>query len=155
MDVQVARLADIPVVMIRHRGPYEELNREFDRLWEWVESRQIPVQRTIGIYYDNPDFTETSNLRSAACVEVPASFAFTDKGGLPLELGKITGGEYAITSFTGPYEALAPVWTAFTNHIERKMRRTIRDIPAFEVYVNDAATTAPANLITELYMPLA
>jgi AraC family transcriptional regulator len=155
MDVRVARLSEISVVMIRHRGPYEELNSEFDRLWQWVDSHNVPATRTIGIYYDNPDFVSPSDLRSAACVEVPATFTIGDHGGLPIQLGKIAGGDYAITSFTGPYEALAPVWTNFTTYIERTLRRTIHDIPAFEVYVNDAATTPPAQLITELYMPVA
>lgn len=154
MNVQVVQLPAIRVVMLRHTGPYEELSAEFDRLWAWVTRNNVPVQRTIGIYWDNADYVPASKLRSAACVEVRAGFGLTDRGGLPLTLEEIAGGVYATTRFVGPYEDLAPVWTNLTNYIERTLRRDISDEPAFEVYVNDASDTPPSQLITELYMPL-
>jgi len=144
----------IPVVMLRHVGPYEGLSDEFDRLWNWVTAQNVTATRTIGIYYDNPDYVATSRLRSAACVEVPATFQIADAGGLPLELGKIAAGEYATLRYVGPYEDLAQVWSGMTKHIEKKMRRQISGSPAYEVYVNDASDTAPKDLITDLYMPL-
>jgi AraC family transcriptional regulator len=144
----------VPVVMLRHVGPYDGLSEEFDRLWKWVTAQNVPADRTIGIYYDNPDHVASSRLRSAACVEVPASFQIADAQGLPLELGKIAAGEYATLRYVGPYEDLAKVWSGMTKHIERKMRRQISEDPAYEVYVNDASDTPPKDLITDLYMPL-
>ncbi len=152
--MQVVSLAAIPLVMLRHRGPYETLSPEFDRLWAWVEANGVPVGRTIGIYWDNPDYTAASQLRSAACVEVPPTFGLMDRGGLPLEMGTLGPGAYATVRFVGPYEELAPVWTALTYYIEHDLRRRISDDPAFEIYVNDASTTPPAQLITDLYMPV-
>ncbi|WP_158409294.1 AraC family transcriptional regulator [Fimbriimonas ginsengisoli] len=154
MNVQVIQLAPIHVVLIRHRGPYDELGGEFDRLWEWVTAQRVSALRTIGIYWDNPDFVPASKLRSAACVEVPAGFQIGNSGGLPLEVDDIAGGEYATTRFVGPYEDLAPVWSDLTRYVEGTLRRKISDNPAFEVYVNDASDTPPEQLITELYMPL-
>ncbi len=154
MQVEIKQLTPIPVVMWRHVGPYEELSGIFDQLWEWVNSRSVPVKRTIGIYWDNPDYVPASRLRSAACVEVPPNFLLQDTAGLALTFEHIAGGTYATTSYVGPYEGLTRVWTAFTNTIEGTMRRQISQNPAFEVYVNDASDTPPDKLITELYMPL-
>lgn len=140
--------------MLRHTGPYDTIGPKFDELWGWVENVNVPVKRTIGVYYDNPDFVPASQLRSAACVEVPIGYQISLRGGLPLELAELAGGDYATTRFVGPYEDLAPIWTELTRQTEGPLRKTISDNPAFEVYVNDASNTPPQQLITELYMPV-
>ena len=154
MNVQVAQADPIYVVMMRHVGPYETIGPVFERLLTWVNEQKIPVQRTIGIYWDNPDFTDASALRSAACVEVWKGYQLPDHRILNLEQMEIAGGPYAIMRFVGPYEDLGPIWSDFTNHIERNLRRKIAQTPAFEVYVNDASNTPLDQLITDLYMPL-
>ena len=155
MHVDVSQQFPIRVVMIRHTGSYDEIGPVFDQLWSWIERNGIETQRTIGIYYDNPDYTPVAKLRSAACFEVRGAFQLGDTQGLPITCEEIPGGQYAVTRFTGPYEKLAPVWTAFTNYLEGAFGRKIHpDNPAFEVYVNDASVTAPNDLITDLYMPL-
>ena len=154
MFVQVNQQAPIPVVMLRHSGPYEGISAVFDQLWGWVKANNVPTQRMIGIYWDNPDYVPAARLRSAACVEVPADFQLADRGGLPLELQHIAGGNYAVTKFVGPYEDLAPVWSNFTQYIEGTLKRTISSNPAFEAYVNDPSDTPSSQLITELYMPV-
>lgn len=155
MNVQIVNEAPIQIAQIRHSGPYEQLSPKFDELWRWVEAYSVPVKRCIGIYWDNPEFVPPQQLRSAACAELPFGYAPEGLAGTKIELGTLAGGEYAVTRFIGPYEQLGPVWSQFTNEIERNMRRTISENPAFEVYVNDAATTPPQQLITDLYMPLA
>ena len=154
MEVQTVNLAPIPVVMIRHTGPYEGISPVFDQLWQWVNAYGIPAEYSIGIYWDNPDYVSANKLRSAACIKVPEGYTVVSDGGLPLERTQIRGGNYAKTRFVGPYDALAPVWTEFTSFIENRLGATITDDPAFEAYLNDPATTAPADLITELYMPI-
>lgn len=154
-NINVQYFSASNVVMLRHSGDYEALSEKFDQLWEWVEANQVPVLRTIGIYYDNPDFVPTHQLRSAACVEVRTGFQLVDRGGLPLELGTLMGGEYATLRHVGPYDELGRIWSEMTTQIEGPMGRQISDEPAYEVYVNDASDTEPQNLVTELFMPLA
>ncbi len=154
MNAQVIQLAPIPVVMLKHVGPYEQLGPVFEQLWNWVTANSIPAQRAIGIYWDNPDFTPASQLRSAACAEVPIGFRVQNSGGLPLEVNQIPAGNYVTTRFVGPYEQLEPVWTQLTEYTERTLGKTITDNPAFEVYVNDPSDTPASQLITELYMPV-
>lgn len=154
MDVVILQLTPKRVVMLRHTGPYDTIGPVFEQLWGWVSSHGVPVNGMIGIYWDNPDFVEASQLRSAACVEVPPTFNIADRDGLDLQIDHIAGGPYAMTRYVGPYEGLGPVWTEFTNHIERNLRRQISDNPAFELYKNDPSETPPDQLITELYMPV-
>lgn len=155
MNAQLTLLPAIRVVMLRHRGPYEDVSAVFGQLWSWVTSNSVPVTRTIGIYWDNPDEVPASQLRSAACVEVPSDFQLQDRGGLALELTSLAGGSYVTTRFVGPYERLAPVWSELTQYTEGTLRKQIRiSDPAFEVYVNDPSDTPSDQLITELYMPV-
>ena len=153
--VQVIYANAIDVVLLRHRGPYEEIGAKFDELSAWAEANGVRTHRVIGIYYDNPDHVPANQLNSAACLEVSTGFQIPDRSGLNLEQATIRGGEYATLRFTGPYDELGPVWTEFTTYIENDLNRTIRDDqPAFEVYVNDASETPADQLITDLYMPL-
>lgn len=154
MNAQVIQMPPIRVVMMRHRGPYEGLSPVFDQLWDWVNANHVPAQRTIGIYWDNPDYVSAGNLRSAACVEIPQGCLVPDASGLPLTIDSIAGGTYMTTTFVGPYEDLAPVWSGLTRHIEHDLGYRISQNPAFEAYMNDASTTPPSQLITELYMPI-
>lgn len=154
MIAQVTQIPPITVVMLRHSGPYDQLAPKFDQLWNWVTANNVPAQRFIGIYWDNPDETPADRLRSAACVEVPIGYQMPHAGGLPLESAQIAGGNYATTRYVGPYEEMEPVWTAFTKWIEETLKRQIGANPAFEVYVNDPSDTPPDQLITELYMPV-
>lgn len=155
MNVQVVQLDPIYLVIIRHRGPYEAIGKAFDQLTGWAQRQGLPMKRMIGIYWDNPDFVEASQLRSAAGVEVWHGYQITNAAELPLELHMIPGGSYATTRYVGPYEDLGPVWTDFTASIENKLKYTISEDPAFEVYVNDPSDTPPQELITDLYMPIA
>ena len=155
MNVQIVHLTPIPVAILRHVGSYDGIGPVFDTLVDWADASGVPKGRNIGIYWDNPDYVPTRKLRSAACIEIPANYVLPNTGGLPIQVESIAGGQYATTTFVGPYDMMAPVWTNFTNYIERVMSRKIKDNPpAFEVYVNDPDTTPPAQLITELYMPV-
>jgi len=152
MNYQVIQLAPIRVAMLRHTGSYDEVGPVFDKLWQWVESHKVPVLRSIGIYWDDPDEMPASQLRSAACVEIPPDYQ-VGGWGAP-EVSQISGGTYVTATFTGPYEDLAPVWNDLSSYCENDLRRTISEEPAFEVYVNDPSDTPANQLVTELYMPV-
>ena len=154
MNAQLTQIAPIHVVMMRHVGSYDDVGPVFDTLWNWCEANRVPTSRTIGIYYDNPDFTPVNQLRAAACFEVPYGYQAPNTGGLAITVEDIPGGAFATTRFVGPYEKLAPVWQELTNYVERTLGKQISENPAFEVYVNDASETPPNQLITELYMPV-
>ncbi len=154
MNAQLTQIAPIHVVMMRHVGSYDDVGPVFDTLWNWCEANRVPTQRTIGIYYDNPDNTPVNQLRAAACFEVPYGYQAPNTGGLEITVEDIPGGAFATTRFVGPYEKLAPVWQELTNYVERTLGKQISENPAFEVYVNDASETPPNQLITVLYMPV-
>lgn len=155
LNAQIVNLAPIHVLMVRHTGSYDGISPVFDQLWSWIESHGIQTKRTIGVYWDDPDTTPTARLRSAACFEIADGTAIPpDTGGMAIEATYIQGGQYVTTTFTGPYEKLAPVWSNLTSYTQNTLGKQISDNPAFEIYVNDASETPADQLITELYMPV-
>lgn len=154
MNIQFVTLPPIPLAMVRHTGSYESLSHKFDQLWQWVTLYGIPANRSIGLYYDNPEHVAENKLRSAACAELLIGHSFTGVPGLPIEIGQINPGNYALTTYTGPYDAMEPVWSQFTRELEEKMAITILDQPGIEIYINDPADVPASQLITELYLPI-
>lgn len=154
MNVDFINLPDTPIAMVRHTGSYDQIGPVFDKLWQWVEANQVPVEKSIGIYWDNPDDMPASQLRSAACVQIPNGYLISNTGGVPVEKGSLAGGKYARYRYMGPYEGLGPVWSEMVDWVQGECGKTISENPAFEVYVNDPSDTPPAQLMTELFLPI-
>src|SRR5215470_16513561 len=74
-DLQPVRLA-----ALRHAGSYQEIGATFERLFAWGAGRGLmgPQTRAIGVYYDDPDGTPESALRSGAGIAVDADVALDD-----------------------------------------------------------------------------
>ena len=64
-------------------------------------------------------------------------------------------GEYAVGTHVGPYDGLPNAWNELCGKWLPTSGRTFANAPSFEVYLNDCNTTPPADLRTELYVPLA
>jgi AraC family transcriptional regulator len=153
MNVSIEQLFPIRVVMMSHRGAYSQLSSKFDQLWSICEKEAVPIERAIGIYWDNPEFVPENQLRSGACFEVRGGYALTkDIPGVMVT--EIAGGKYAKVIHKGSYEDLEQVYQQMINEIENKMGLVIGEQPGFEIYVNDPSETAEKDLITECYLPV-
>jgi len=64
--------------------------------------------RTIGIGYDDPDFTPAHRCRYDACLAIP--FEKIDDFEAPFRYRSIPGGRYAKFSFFGTAEQFWPAW---------------------------------------------
>lgn len=155
MKVDQVNIESIPIVAMDHRGDYATLDKVFGQLYGWLEGNGIATKRTIGIYWDNPQYTPIEELRSSACAEVEPGFALPEGAPMGIRVGQVDGGRYAFTTFQGPYPDLEGIWEALIDYVENTEGQTISEKPSFEVYLNDPADTPPDQLITELYLPLA
>lgn len=63
-------------------------------------------------------------------------------------------GRYAVFTHLGPYSGLHSQWKAIYRHWLPATGYRLRDVPGFESYLNDPRVTPPAQLRTELYLPL-
>ena len=102
-----------------------------------------------GVYYDNPDVTPTEDLRSHAGVLWEGK---TVPDGL--EEVKLDGGRYAVLHFKGSYAGLGEAYGYLYGPWLASSQESLRDAPPYEHYLNDPTDTAPAELLTDIYMPL-
>jgi AraC family transcriptional regulator len=152
MDVDLLRLPPARVAFVRHVGPYRSVGAAWERLLPRLgkEGWLGAGSRFIGVCFDDPDVTPAARIRYDACVTVDAAFTPRDEIGLRT----IPGGDYARATHAGPYAKLGASYRRLLGEWLPRSGRELRDVPCFEVYQNDPETTAPKDLLTDLYVPL-
>jgi predicted dithiol-disulfide oxidoreductase (DUF899 family)/DNA gyrase inhibitor GyrI len=152
LKVQIKKIEPIRVAFVRHIGPYMECGAAWGKLMPALTKRGVTPgdSMVLGIGHDNPEITPAAELRYDACVSVGEDFQPDGE----ISVQTIPGGEYAVATYVGPYDNLSDVYRAFLGRCLPESGREIGTGFCFEVYVNDAAKTAPADLITEIYAPL-
>jgi AraC family transcriptional regulator len=145
-------LPTITVAALAHRGDYQEIAGTFVRLASMAGALGVfgPGTRSFGIYYDDPSATPVEALRSEACVTVPDDWA---PGG-DLERREIRGGRYAVALHVGPYAELGRAYEWLYGTWLAQSGEEAADAPCVEEYLNDARTVPPAELRTEIWLPL-
>ena len=104
----------------------------------------------IAIFFDDPDLVPVDRLRSQACSPVAESFDVAS----PLQETILRGGLYARLRYRGPYADmknayrwLLGVWLPRSGH-------EADEAPIFEAYLNNPQQVSPADLLTDIHLPL-
>ncbi len=152
MDVRVETLQPKRVAFIRHIGPYREVGATFGRLYAWAGQRGYlsPQSTFLGLAHDDPEVTPPEKLRYDACLVVDERFAGEGEVGVQ----EIAGGDYAIAMHQGPYHRVAETIARLCGEWAPRSGREIRSVPTFGIFRNDPSSTAPKDLLTEIYLPL-
>ena len=152
MKVEIVQQPPLRVAFLRHIGPYQNCGV----VWEKMGAALGPAGRLgggaqmIGVGHDNPEVTPAEHLRYDACVTVPPDFAPFGELGVQI----IAGGPYARHTHEGPYDGLAAKYQRLLGEWLPRSGRELRFEPCYEIYVNTPGNTAPADLRTEIYLPL-
>ena len=153
MNVQIQHLEPLRVAYLRHVGPYMEVGPTWARLLPQLEQGGwLNAQsRCLGIGHDNPNVVPAKDLRYDACVTVEAAFQPAGEVGVQT----VAGGDYAVCRHVGPYEGLGVTYSWLFSEWLPQNGRQMGDAPPFEVYVNSPDAVPPAELITDIHIPLA
>lgn len=152
MDVDVVSLPPVRLATVAHRGPYPAISQAFQRLGAIAGPAGLfrPGARMIALYHDDPETTPVADLRSDAALSVPADATIPER----LVEVQIPAGRWARTTHVGPYTALGDAWARLMGDWLPKSGQRVGAAPAYEEYLNDPSTTAPADLRTDLYVSL-
>ncbi|WP_027183039.1 AraC family transcriptional regulator [Desulfovibrio inopinatus] len=153
MNVDIKTLEDRLVACVRHVGPYNECEHAWRTLCDWAGPKGLlnPTTQFIGVGYDDPEVTAPEKIRYDACITVPKGVEPEGKVGVMT----LAGGEFAVTLHKGPYSKLAATYAELCGQWIPSSGREMASKPAYEVYLNTPDTTAPEELLTEIYLPLA
>ena len=150
--IEVKEFPPMPVVFLRHVGPYHEVGATWGRLMMWAGMRGLlgPGMKLIGIVHDDPDVTPADNIRYDAAVTVSRPVQPEGDFGVM----EIAAGRYAVATHKGPYEELGKAYQQIFGGWLPKSGYVLREVPAFEQYLNSPQNTPPEELLTLIHIPL-
>jgi len=150
--VEVKELPPMRLVFLRHVGPYNEVGTTWGRLMTWAGTRGLlgPNMKLLGIVYDDPDVTPLDKIRYEAAVTVSGAVQPEGEFGLM----EFAAGAYGVVTHKGPYEELARAYQRVYGGWLPGSGYRLRDVPAFEQYLNSPQNTKPEDLVTLIHLPL-
>ena len=152
MDISIVDLDPMDVMSLRHIGPYEQVGQAFERLVGWAKQSQLwsDHSKVLGLSYDDPETTPSHQLRYDACVQLATHPAPTGE----FQPIRVDGGRFAMFRHIGPYSGIGDAFRHVFGVWLPQSGYEVDDRPCLEMYPNDPADTPPAELITEIYVPL-
>ena len=153
-DITIKHIESFDVLAMPHTGSYMNIGNAFEKLFGWLGMRGLigPQLRSVGIYYSDPDSIAENELQSAACIALPNLNEIQLDNSV--EKKSIDGGEYAVLRHKGPYSNMRSAYQWLYGEWLANSGREVADQPAFEEYLNNPREVAPAELLTDIYMPL-
>lgn len=157
VDVVVKNLPEMPVVYVRHIGPYqgdaELFRRLIDKLMTWAGSRSLlrfPETEMMSIYHDDPEVTDENKLRVSMAITVPPE---TQVDG---EIGKMTlaGGAYALARFELAADEYQDAWDAVLGGWLPTSGYQPDDRPSLEIYRNDPDEHPEKKCVVDICLPV-
>jgi AraC family transcriptional regulator len=144
-------VAPLRVAFIRHVGPYDQVRPAFERLAVWAAARAPSIEALfLGLAHDNPGITPAAQLRFDCCIEVTANV----RGEGDVGVTEVCGGEYATAVHRGPFYRLAETYEWLALDFMPREGRSMRKAPCVEIYLTPPERTPPAELLTEVLVPV-
>ena len=136
-----------------HKGPYTEVGHCFERLVTMATSLDLwpQVQGMAGVHYDDPNIVESADLRCHAGLIIAGETEIPDG----LEEIKLAAGNHAVLHYKGPYTAIKVAYDYLFGQWLPGSGHEPADAPCYELYLNSPTDTAPDDLKTDIYLPLA
>jgi AraC family transcriptional regulator len=137
---------------VAHKGAYLQIDQAMGRLFTTLAAQKImaPDQAMRAVFFDDPDLAPVEALRSRACSPVAEGLPVAP----PLEETVLRGGLYARLRYRGPYADMKGAYRWLLGVWLPQSGYEPDDDPIFEAYLNNPQHVAPADLMTDIHLPL-
>ncbi len=151
--VEIRHVPAIELAGMAHRGSYMRIGKAFESSQIHLAALGLMRQDTrwVGQYLDDPSAFPEAQLNSRAGLSIPPDADIPP----PLQRFTVGGTPCAVLRYRGPYpnmrdayQWLYGTWLVASGH-------ALADQPVFEEYHNNPRDTAPADLLTDICLPLA
>lgn len=155
MDVRIERRDPVHIAAVRHVGPYNEVGDAWKTLMKWGWTKMMfGKTETFGLCFDDPDVTPAERIRYEACMVVKPDTKV--KGDIIIR--ELPGGAFAVAVHEGPFDTISATYaTLCAQVVSTAIDGTswkLGDPPSREVYLMDPRKTVPADMRTEIWMPV-
>lgn len=152
--IEIQNFAEVSLIGLPHQGDYLGIGQTFDKLAILAGEAGLLAEnsRFFGLYYDDPLTVPAKDLRSLACVSVPAGTRLdpAQPGATSLQYLTLPQGTTVSLLFQGDYAQLEQPYNWLFGQWLPQSGEELADFPAFEEYLNDVKDTAPAELLTQM-----
>ncbi len=148
MKINIEELPESRIAYFRNVGKYgENQNKELmESFKKWAQLNGVFDNSTIlGIPQDNPEVTSKEECRYDVCLIVNKDFNVAE----PAQVGKFSGGKYAVFLLDHTKEAVSEFWRNIFTEIE-KNSLLIREQPIVERYTSQMID----NHLCEILVPI-
>ena len=157
IQVEVKDMPDFNVAYVRHIGPYkgdsELFKGLFEKLMKWAGPRgllRFPETKCMSVYYDDPNVTDETKLRTDVCVTVPVDTAVDG------EIGKMTipGGKFAVAHCELSQDEYEGAWKMLMGGWLPESGYQPDDRLCYELYLNDPKEHPENKCIVDICVPV-
>jgi|SRR5215469_1776070 len=151
MKVEIVERRPLNVWAFRHRGPMAEVQKTYNRLWQWQIDHGIAgrTNEAMGICYGDGEAAD-DGFRYYAAIEWDEPVRAAD-GAERLE---VPGGKYACYRLLGSYHGIPTAFGQLYGEWLPAKGYEPDDRPGLEIYRNNPFNTPANELITDLLIPL-
>jgi AraC family transcriptional regulator len=155
-NVVVEELEAFTVAYVRHVGPYAGdaalFERLFAKLSAWAGPRRLlgPNTKSLSIYHDNPEITESAKLRLSCCVSVPAGTKAEGEIGIMT----IPAGTYARAHFELSAQEFGGAWDWFMGEWMPQSGYKPTDGVCYEQCLDDPSHHPEGKFVVDLVEPV-
>lgn len=152
-EVTLKRTEPRTVAFIPMKGPFDQIEETFSRLFKWViEKGYAPVGPPLGLYFNSPEQVPPEELLWELQCPLPDDTApgEPDAGGVGIK--KVSGVEVASTVHKGPFDEVGKIYGMLWGWVSSNGYEIVG--PPEEVYFSDPCTIAPQELMTEIRFPV-
>lgn len=153
MQIETVQTQALPWIYLSYQTSMDSteigrvMGEAFQKLGQFVGQNQIAVAGpALSVYRDYTDTGMTVDIG------FPIPAAALGKASGEIKAGQTPSGKVLKAVHRGPYDKLRETYDALGKHMKAA------DIPmpaiSWEVYLSDPNTTADADLITEIFMPV-
>lgn len=149
-DIKIQDNKPFPFAYLEGSGPYAGIGTKIGNLMQELTKQQVVGEGTpFAMYLNSPqDVKSPADLRWFVGIAVGKDA----KVAAPLKRGDFAYEKVARCMYKGPYEAVGPTYGKVLAYIAANGYRPVG--PFTEFYWNDPTTTAPADLLTEILVPV-
>ncbi|WP_176057759.1 GyrI-like domain-containing protein [Paraburkholderia sp. BCC1876] len=151
--VELAEIAPIDVLCLRHEGPVATIGQTFRDLMHMLRCEDDPrTDRRVGICVRDPALK--GSFRYLAGIVASPDVASHEAPRAPVEPLRVDGGLYAVHRLVGPYALIAPTFRALYGVWLPQSGYALDIRPALELYRSPARAGSQRACVTDLMIPI-